>query len=80
MRSEAAVNKGGTWTKVPTHSGRADARTISVGNDGSVWYAQTDGTLFRTAQPGDGTGVGFWVQDKVLLQLGWIQEQVCFRH
>lgn len=58
------LDKGGNWTKVPTHSGRADAKTISAGNDGSVWYAQTDGTIFRTALPGEGTGL-FWVQDKV---------------
>lgn len=64
LTNAESLDKGGTWTKVPTHSGRADARTISVGNDGSVWYAQTDGTIFRTARPGDGTGVGFWVQDK----------------
>lgn len=57
------LDKGGTWTKVATHSGRADAQTISVGHDGSVWYAQIDGTLFRTARPGDGTGL-FWVQVK----------------
>ena len=57
-----SVDKGGTWTQVPTHSGQADARSISVGADGSVWYAQTDGVLFRTARPGDGTGL-FWVHD-----------------
>jgi hypothetical protein len=56
------VDEGGTWAQVPTHSRQADARSISVGNDGSVWYAQTDGTLFRTARPGDGTGL-FWVHD-----------------
>lgn len=65
LTNAESLDKGGTWTKVATHSGRADAQTISVGNDGSVWYAQTDGTLFRTARPGDGAGVGFWVHDKV---------------
>ncbi len=65
LTNAESLDKGGAWTKVSTHSGRADAKTISVGNDGSVWYAQTDGTLFRTARPGDGAGVGFWVQDKV---------------
>jgi hypothetical protein len=35
------------WTKVPTHSGRADAKTISASADGSCWYAQRDGILFR---------------------------------
>ena len=52
------LDKGGTWTKVTTHSGRADAKTISVGNDGSVWYVQTDGTIFRLY--GDAGHVG-WV-------------------
>jgi hypothetical protein len=65
LTNAGSLDKGGTWTRVPTHSGRADAKTISAGKDGSVWYAQTDGTLFRTARPGDGTEVGFWVQDKV---------------
>jgi len=55
---------GGTWTKVATHSGRADAKTISVGNDGSVWYAQQDGTIFHQPRPGDGP-FPIWVQDKV---------------
>ena len=41
------LDKGGVWTKIPTQSGQADARTISVGADGTVWYAQTDGKLFR---------------------------------
>ncbi len=35
----------GTWSKIPTHSGLADAMSISVGVDGSVWYVQADGTL-----------------------------------
>ncbi|MFQ5399582.1 MAG: tectonin domain-containing protein [Anaerolineae bacterium] len=62
-----SLDKGGAWAKVPTHSGRADARTISVGHDGTVWYTQTDGTIFRQPQPGDGTGLGLsWVQDKRL--------------
>jgi hypothetical protein len=65
LKDAESLDKGGAWTKVPTHSGQADAKTISVGNDGSVWYARTDGALFRTARPGDGAGVGFWVQDKV---------------
>lgn len=39
--------KSGQWTKIPTHSGGADAKTISVGADGTVWYAQTDDKLFR---------------------------------
>lgn len=52
------LDKGGTWTKVATHSGQADAKTISVGNDGSVWYVQTDGTIFRLY--GDAGHVG-WV-------------------
>lgn len=33
------LDKDGTWTQVASHSGRTDAKTISVGNDGSVWYA-----------------------------------------
>ncbi|MFZ0547726.1 MAG: tectonin domain-containing protein [Candidatus Promineifilaceae bacterium] len=64
LTNAESLDKGGTWTMVSTHSGRADAKTISVGNDGSVWYAQTDGTLFHSAQPGNGTG-RFWVKDKV---------------
>lgn len=64
LTNAESLDKGGIWTKVPTHSGLADAKTISASNDGSVWYAQTDGTLFRTARPGEGTGL-FWVQDKV---------------
>jgi hypothetical protein len=55
-----SLDNGGTWEKVDTYSGRADARTISVGHDGSVWYAQTDGTLFHSARPGLS-----WLQDKV---------------
>ncbi len=48
---------GGKWTKIPTNSGGADARTISVGvADGTVWYAQTDGKLFRREG-------GAWKQD-----------------
>lgn len=65
LMNAESLDKGGIWTRVATHSGRADAQTISAGNDGSVWYAQTDGTIFRTTRHGDGTGVGFWVQDKV---------------
>lgn len=56
------VDAGGTWTQIPTHSSQADARSISVGADNSVWYAQTDGVLFRTARPGDGTGL-LWVHE-----------------
>ncbi len=63
LTNAESLDKDGTWTKVPTHSGRADAKTISVGNDGSVWYAQMDGTLFHSARPGNGTGLS-WVQDK----------------
>jgi hypothetical protein len=41
------LDSGDTWTRVPTQSGKADARTISIGGDGTVWYADTnDGTLF----------------------------------
>ena len=61
----ANPDKGGTWTQFPTHSGRPDASTISVGNDGSVWYVQTDGALFHTASFGDSTEVQFWVQDTI---------------
>ena len=39
--------EGGQWTKVQTQSGHSDAKTISVGADGTVWYAQTDDKLFR---------------------------------
>ncbi|MBL8096217.1 MAG: hypothetical protein JNL73_18720 [Anaerolineales bacterium] len=35
----------GTWSKVATHSGKADAVSIAVGVDGSVWCVQADGTL-----------------------------------
>jgi hypothetical protein len=69
LKNAESLDKGGAWTKVSTHSGRADAKTISVGNDGSVWYAQTDGAIFRTARPGDGTGL-FWVQEKVSKRVG----------
>ena len=38
----------GTWTRIATASGRNDAKTISVGHqDGSVWYVQKDGRIFR---------------------------------
>lgn len=60
-----SLDHGGTWTNVPSYSGQADAQTISVGNDGTVWYAQTDGTIIRQAQPSDGTGLGFWLADSV---------------
>lgn len=64
LTNAESLDKGGTWTKVPTHSGRADAKTISVGNDGSVWYAQTDGVIFHTARSSNGANLS-WVQDKV---------------
>ena len=57
------VDADGTWTQVPTHSGQADAQSISVGTDGSVWYGSTDGALFRHTQPGDGVGLPRWMQD-----------------
>lgn len=39
--------ESGKWSQVPTQSGKADASTLSVGTaDGSVWYGNTDGTLF----------------------------------
>jgi hypothetical protein len=41
------VSDAGTWTRIATHSGESDARSISVGKDGSVWYVQRDGTLFQ---------------------------------
>lgn len=45
---DAHLPKGGRWHRVSTASGLADAQTISVGVvDGSVWYARTDGRLFR---------------------------------
>lgn len=45
---DAQLSNGGRWYRVSTESGVADAQTISVGVvDGSVWYAQTDGRLFR---------------------------------
>jgi len=39
--------KSGQWTRIPTHSGGADAKTISVSADGTVWYGKTDDTIFR---------------------------------
>ena len=39
--------ENGKWNPVPTHSGKADARTISVGADGTVWYGNTEERLFR---------------------------------
>lgn len=48
-----SLDTGGTWTQVPTHSGNADARTIAVGGDGSVWYAGLDGSLFRLTTDAD---------------------------
>lgn len=54
--------ESGTWIQVPTYSGRADARTISVGGDGSVWYAGTDGTIYRRNV--DAGHVG-WMPDKI---------------
>jgi hypothetical protein len=59
-----SLDKGGKWTQIPTHSGQADASTISVGRNDTIWYTRTDGTIFRTAAPGDGTNMPFWVQDK----------------
>jgi hypothetical protein len=45
---DAHQPNGGHWSRVSTHSGMADAQTISVGVlDGTVWYAQSDGQLFR---------------------------------
>ncbi len=52
------IDKGGQWNRIPTHSGTANAATISVGADGSVWYAATDGTLFVRENNG-------WKQDPV---------------
>lgn len=54
------LGKGGKWIQVPTHSGRADAKTISVGNDGTVWFGDMDGAVFRHVQPGDGVGLPRW--------------------
>lgn len=56
-----AGGTSGTWTQIPTHSGRADAKTIAVGGDGSAWYTQADGTTFR--RYGDAEAVG-WVPHK----------------
>ena len=53
------MDSGGTWTQVETHSGKADATTISVGYDG-VFYIQTDGTLIQTLPPGVGVDMGLW--------------------
>jgi hypothetical protein len=57
------LSEGGTWTKVPTYSGKKDAMTIAVGQDGSVWYAQTDGKIFHQSQPSNGKPGG-WIQEK----------------
>ena len=56
-----AGGTSGTWTQIPTHSGRADAKTIAVGGDGSAWYTQADGTIFR--RYGDAEAVG-WVPNQ----------------
>ena len=50
------------WSKIPTYSGQHDARGISVAEDGSVWYINTKGELFRTSRPSDGTP-NMWVHD-----------------
>jgi hypothetical protein len=65
LKDAESLDKGGTWTQVPTSSGQADAQTISVGGDGSIWYAQIDGTIFHSAAPGNGKQKPSWVQDKV---------------
>lgn len=39
--------ENGKWTQVPTHSGKADARTLSAGADGTVWYTNIEDRLFR---------------------------------
>jgi hypothetical protein len=39
--------ENGKWTQVPTHSGKADASTLSVGADGTVWYGNAEERLFR---------------------------------
>ena len=54
LTNAESLDKGGTWTRIPTHSGQADAKTISVGRDGTVWYAQTDGTIIRQTRSGKG--------------------------
>ena len=61
VETKDMMDTAGKWTKHPTHSGKADAGTIAVGADGASWYAQTDGTMFRAPQPGDGVGLGFWL-------------------
>ena len=61
METKNIPDKAGKWTKHPTHSGKADAETIAVGADGASWYAQTDGTMFRAPQPGDGVDLGYWL-------------------
>ena len=54
------LDGSGNWEKIATHSGELDAATVSVGRDGTVWYAQTDGTLFRRDQR-----EGRWVKPRV---------------
>ena len=42
------VGTSGTWTHVQDYGNASDARAISVGSDGSVWYARgSDGNLFH---------------------------------
>jgi streptogramin lyase len=56
---------GSTWTKMPTHSGQSDAKTIAVDSNGSPWYAQMDGKIFRQPDPSDGVGLHtHWVEVK----------------
>jgi streptogramin lyase len=60
-----SLDKGGKWTKVPTHSGEADAKTIAVDSLGSPWYVQMDGKIFRQPDPSDGVGLHtHWVEVK----------------
>ncbi|MEM7116900.1 MAG: tectonin domain-containing protein [Chloroflexota bacterium] len=46
-RTPGELPYSGVWAQIATASGQDDAKTISVGNDGTVWYAQKDGRLFR---------------------------------
>lgn len=54
----------GAWITVPTYSGNADAKSISAGNDGSVWYVDTSGTVY------------FWQMIAEAWDQGWDQGQM----
>ena len=47
-----------TWKQIPTHSGRADARSIAIGDDYSVWYADSSGKMYFWVNDGNA-----WIED-----------------